>query len=79
MAPRVMGAPRGLVCAHRALGERRNTVDDHQDNAWTIEREVRAGDPIAHVGEKYARRVALALAVGAPDPDDFEDEQQYLA
>jgi hypothetical protein len=28
----------------------------------TIHRDTRAGDPFAHVGEKHARRVALAMA-----------------
>ena len=55
-------------------------MDDHQDNAWTIVREVRAGDPIAHVGDTYAHRVALLkMTLGAPDPADYEDEAAFEA
>ena len=43
--------------------------------------ESRRGDPFAHAGEKLARRVALAMAAAAPapDPQDYADEEQYLA
>jgi hypothetical protein len=43
--------------------------------------ESRSGDPFACAGEKLARRVALAMAAAAPapDPQDYADEEQYLA